>query len=70
MIEEHEAIRAHLKMLCRSVEEGYYSLPKEPEALADGLKNIQLAMSYLEEGIKRHYSHEEMVMPPLLGRQL
>ena len=70
MIEEHQAIRAHLELLRRSLEGGFYSIPKKPCTLADSLKNIQLAMSYLEDGIKNHYTHEEMVMPPLLGEPL
>ncbi len=71
MADEHEAIRAHMESLRRSLEGGgSYSIAEKTQSLADLQKEIQLAVGYLEDGIKNHYAHEETVMPPLLGEAL
>lgn len=69
MMDEHQAIRAHIEFLRRAREIDPSLLAKSQD-VAGAERNLQLALSFLAEGIQRHYSHEEQVMPPLFGELL
>jgi hemerythrin len=77
VIEEHQIIRGHIKLVGDSTsdQEAIASLtraradwiPGRPEILAEKQKRLQQALSFLDEGLKNHFAFEERVLPPLLG---
>lgn len=77
VIEEHQIIRGHVKLVGDSTsdQEAIASLtgaradwiPGRPEILAEKQKRLQQALSFLDEGLKNHFAFEERVLPPLLG---
>jgi len=80
VIEEHRAIRGHVKLVGDSVSdiEALFSLRKAHSAwsqsslemLSEKQRQLQQAMSFLDEGLKNHFSFEEKALPPLLGELL
>jgi len=80
VIEEHQVIRGHVKLVGDSVpdREALSSLektradwvPGRPELLAGKQKKLLQAVSYLEEGLKNHFAFEERALPSLLGELL
>ena len=79
-LEEHHAIRGHVKLVGDSVSdlEALFALQKArpdwilsaPEALAEKRGELQRTLSALDEGLKNHFSFEEKVFPPLFGELL
>lgn len=78
ILQEHEAIRGHMKTVSRTMGEWQTSLAgKEPagspadkrDAIARQQHFIR-AMAYLRDGLKQHHSREEYVMLPFVGRPL
>ena len=77
IIEQHQTIKGHVKLVGDSVtdEEALLALgktlpewiPGQLEVLAEKQKKLQQAMSFLDEGLKNHFAYEEKVLPPLLG---
>lgn len=77
IIEEHETIRGHVKLVGDSIsdQEALSSLkkvhsdwiPGRLEVLTEKQNRVRQAMSLLEEGLKNHFAYEEKVLPPLLG---
>ena len=77
VIEEHQAIRGHIKLVGDSISdrEALTSLerartdwiPGRPELLAETQKKLQQAISFLDEGLKNHFAFEGKALPPLLG---
>ena len=71
MIGEHKAIRGHLKLLQNSLSTlKNVRTQGQQQSLTEKLRELQLVMCYLEEGLRNHYTHEEKVMAPLLGNPL
>lgn len=80
IIEAHHAIKGHVKLVGDSVSdlEAVFSLQKaqsgwglsSAEALAEKQARLQQTMSWLEEGLKNHFSFEEKALSPLLGELL
>jgi len=76
-IDEHQAIRGHVKLIGDSVadQEALRALervrsdwiPGQLEALAERRKKLQRAVSSLDEGLENHFAQEEKALPPLLG---
>ncbi len=74
----HQTIREHTKLVGESVSdrEALMALEREHsdwipgrvEILAEKQKNLQRAMSFLDDGLKNHFAYEEKVLPPLLGK--
>jgi hypothetical protein len=79
-IEEHHAIRGHVKLVGDSVSdlEALFALQKArpdwilsaPEALVEKQSELQRTISALDDGLKNHFSFEEKVFPPLFGELL
>lgn len=77
IIEWHQAIRGHLKLVGDSISdaEAVASLeatqddwiPGRPGILAGKQNKLQQGLSSLDEGLKNHFAFEEEVLPPLLG---
>ena len=77
VIEEHQIIRGHIKLVGDSISdrEALTTLekaradwmPGRPELLVETQKKLQQAISSLDEGLKNHFAYEEEVLPPLLG---
>ena len=80
VIEEHQAIRGHIKLvgdsisdreaLARLLKASDDWVPGRPESPTEMLKNTQQALSALEEGLKNHFFFEGEALPPLLGELL
>jgi len=80
VLEEHRAIKGHIKLVGDSIsdQEALASLtqaradwiPGQQEILAEKQKKLQRALSFLYEGLKKHFSFEEELLPPLLGELL
>ena len=80
IIEEHQAIRQHVKLVGDSLsdQEALNALtrvradwiPGRLEILSEKQKRMQQTMSALDEGLKRHFYYEERYLPPLLGELL
>ena len=80
VIEEHQRIREHVKLVGDSVNdpEALKSLekaradwiPGRLEAVSEKQKRLQQTLSALGEGLKRHFDFEEEALPPLLGELL
>ena len=77
---EHEVLRGHVKLVGDSISdrEAAHSLqgahtewiPGRLELVAEKQKALQRTLAGLEEGLARHFSFEERVLPPLLGELL
>ena len=77
VIEEHQTIKGHIKLVGDSISdrEALTSLerartdwiPGRPELLAETQKKLQQAISFLDEGLKNHFAFEGKALPPLLG---
>ena len=77
VIEEHQTIREHVKLVGDSVSdrEALTSLeraradwiPGRLEILVEGQKKLQQALSSLDEGLKNHFAFEGTALRPLLG---
>jgi len=80
IIEEHETIKGHVKLVGDSVtdHEALASLekaradwiPGRPEILSEKQKKLQQTISSLDEGLGNHFAFEERALPPLLGELL
>ena len=80
ILEEHQTIRGHVKLVGDSVsdEEALSSLekvradwiPGRPEILSEKKKKLQQTINALDEGLKNHFAYEEKTLPPLLGELL
>ncbi len=80
VIEEHQAIRGHIKLVGDSISDrdalarlqkaGDDWVPGRPESPTEMQKNTQQALSALEEGLKNHFFFEGEALPPLLGELL
>jgi len=80
VIEEHQAIRGHIKLVGDSVSdrEALTNLesasadwvPGQPELLVQRQKKLQQALSSLDEGLKNHFAFEGEALPTLLGEPL
>jgi len=78
IIEAHNTIRGHLKLVGDSVTdiEAIFSLQKahsgwslgSTEKLAENQGRLLQSLSALEEGLKNHFGLEEKALPPLLGK--
>lgn len=77
VIEEHQVIRKHLKLVGDTVsdreavsdlEEARIDwIPGRPQSLVEIKENLQQALSSLDEGLKNHFAFEEKNLPSLLG---
>jgi hemerythrin len=77
VIEEHQVIRRHLKLVGDTVsdreavsnlEESRIDwIPGRPQSLVEIRENLQQALSSLDEGLKNHFAFEEKNLPSLLG---
>ena len=77
VIEEHQIIRGHIKLVGDSISdrEALTTLekaradwmPGRPELLVETQKKLQQSISFLDEGLRSHFVYEEKVLPPLLG---
>lgn len=77
VIEEHQVIRRHLKLVGDTVsdreavsnlEEARIDwIPGRPQSLVEIRENLQQALSSLDEGLKNHFAFEEKNLPSLLG---
>ena len=80
IIDEHQTIKEHLKLVGDSVsdQEALTTLhkahadfiPGRLEVASEKQSKLQQAMSFLEEGLKNHFAFEEKALPPLLGELL
>ena len=66
LLNEHEAIRGHMKQVRESVN-NLESLPQHILAAKDKRENLKQAIGYLEDGLRTHHQHEDAVMPQLVG---
>ena len=77
VIQEHQTIKGHIKLVGDSItdQEALTSLagarsdwiPGRLEILAEKQKKLQQTISFLDEGLKSHFSFEEKALPLLLG---
>lgn len=80
VIEEHQAIREHIKLVGDSMGDqeaisrlqsaGTDWFPGQSKAPTETQKKTQQALTALDEGLKSHFTFEEEVLPPLLGELL
>ena len=80
IIDEHQSIRGHLKLVGDSVsdQEALTTLksvrsdlaPHQTAMMSEKLKKLQLTVSFLKEGIRNHFTLETKVLPPILGKVL
>jgi hemerythrin superfamily protein len=80
IIEEHHSIRGHVKLVGDSVSdiEALFGLRRAHsvwsqsslETLSEKRRQLQQAISFLDEGLRNHFSFEEKALPPLLGELL
>ena len=80
IIEEHRTIRGSVKLVGDSVsdQEVLISLkiirsdwiPGRLELMSEKQRKLKQTMSFLEEGLRNHFSKEEEVLPPVLGEFL
>ncbi|MBI4284484.1 MAG: hemerythrin domain-containing protein [Chloroflexi bacterium] len=80
VIEEHRRIRGEMRLLGESVSdmEAIFSLQKmqagwalsSGEVLLEKQKKLQETVTYLDEGLKKHFAFEERELPPLFGEVL
>lgn len=77
LIDEHQTIRTHIKLVGDSVNdlEGLLSLERArpdwmlnpPELISEKLNKMLQTAHLLQDGLKNHFSFEEKSLPPLLG---
>ncbi len=76
LLNEHEAIRGHMKQVRDSVknlesilgrEEALGSRSAYLTAVTAKQQDLKQTWGYLEDGLRIHHAHEENVMPPLVG---
>jgi hypothetical protein len=77
VIAEHQTIRSHIKLVGDSIpdREALAGLektradwvPGKPEVLSESQNKLVQAISYLEEGLRNHFTFEQNAFPPLLG---
>jgi len=80
IIEEHQTIRGHVKLVGDSItdQEALLSLqsarpdwiPGRLEILSEKQNRLQQTIGFLSEGLKNHFAKEEKLLPPLLGKFL
>jgi hypothetical protein len=80
VIEEHQIIRRHIKLIgdrlpdqeaLRSLEKAQADLiPGRLEVLSEKQGKLQQTLSLVDEGLKNHFTFEEETLPPLLGKLL
>ena len=80
IIEEHQAIRGHIKLVGDSASDREAMnaltraradwIPGRLEILAEKQKKLQQTMSFLDEGLKNHFAFEARYLPPFLGELL
>ena len=80
ILEEHRTIRSDVKLVGDSVsdQEALASLkgvrsdwtPGRLELVSEKQRNLKQTMSFLEEGLRNHFSKEEEVLPQVLGEFL
>jgi hypothetical protein len=80
VISEHHAIRGHIKLAGDTVNdiEALFTLQRTQSgwsqtsitALLEKRDQLLQAISFLEEGLKNHFSFEEEALPPLVGKLL
>ena len=80
IIEEHQTIRGHVKLVGDSItdQEALLSLqsarpdwiPGRLEILSEKQNKLRQTISFLSEGLKNHFAKEEKVLPPFLGKFL
>lgn len=80
VIEEHHAVRGHMKLVGDSVTdlEALFTLQKaRPDWILGTLEEIRKrqekllqTVSSLDEGLGNHFAYEEKVLPPLFGELL
>jgi len=80
VIEEHQIIRRHIKLIgdrlpdreaLRSLEKAQADLiPGRSEVLSEEQGKVQQTLSLVDEGLKNHFSFEEKTLPALLGKLL
>jgi len=78
VIEEHQAIRGHIKLVGDSVpdQEALTALDKARadfipgrfEVLTEKQEKLQQTLNFLDEGLKNHFAFEGKALPPLLGK--
>lgn len=78
IIDEHQTIKEHVKLVGDSVsdQEALAALqkahadfiPGRLEVVSEKQKKLQQTISALDEGLKNHFTFEEKVLPPLLGK--
>jgi hypothetical protein len=77
VIEEHQAIREHIKLVGDSIpdQEALTALekaradfiPGRLEVLTEKQEKLQQTLNFLDEGLKNHFAFEGEALPPLLG---
>ena len=77
ILDEHQTIKRHVKLVGDTVadQEALNTLerlrfdwvPGQLVILAERQKNLEQAMSFLDDGLRNHFAYEEQVLPPLLG---
>ena len=77
IIEEHQTIRGHVKLVGESIgdQEALFSLqstrpdwiPGRLEILSEKQNKLVQTISSLSEGLKIHFAKEERFLPPVLG---
>jgi len=77
VIEEHQTIRSHVKLVGETIpdrealsilEKAHADwVPGRPEILTEAQNKLKRAIASLEEGLKNHFAFEGRALPPLLG---
>jgi hypothetical protein len=76
LMNEHSAIRGQMELVRDLIREWDQLLNPQENTLKSAEKlsvvtakrrSLVQAIGYLEDGLKNHHSHEERVMPPLVG---
>ena len=80
IIDEHQSIREHMKLVGDSVsdQEALATLrethadliPGRSDVLSERYKRVQQSISYLDDGLKNHFAFEEQALPAFLGELL
>lgn len=78
LLQEHEAIKDYMKAVSALSEdwkerewEGLTNLTHEQiQILNRKCFNLKQTMSYLDEGLKKHWDHEDRILPELIGNPL
>jgi hypothetical protein len=78
LIQEHEGIKGNMKSISTLAEDWtgmeWGDLPnldhEQLHALNNKLFNLKQTMTYLDEGLKRHWGYEDKVLPELIGNTL